>query len=61
MKILQYVHYVYLVMAVLFAYDGIVRLQNGENALLSFLFAAGAVFMFFFRRHFSNKIKSNSK
>jgi hypothetical protein len=48
-------------MAILFVYDGIVRVQNKENAILSFLFAAGAVFMFFFRRHFSEKIKNNTK
>lgn len=57
MKFLRYVHYLYLIMAILFLYDGIVKMQNKENALLSFLFAAVAIFMFFFRRHFSNKIQ----
>ncbi len=61
MKFLQYIHYMYLIMAVLFIYDGIVRVQNNENSILSFLFAAAAVFMFFFRRRFSEKIKNNNK
>jgi len=57
MKILRYVHYLYLVMAILFLYEGIVKMQNQENPIVVFLFAAVAIFMFFFRRHFSNKIQ----
>lgn len=57
MKILRYVHYLYLVMAILFLYEGIVKMQNKENPIVVFLFAAVAVFMFFFRRHFTNKIQ----
>jgi hypothetical protein len=61
MKIFHYVHYLYLVMGVLFIYQGITNVQNGENSIVSFLFAGVAIFMFFFRRHFSNKIKNNTK
>lgn len=57
MKILKYVHYLYLIMALLFLYEGIVKMQNKENPVVVFLFAAVAVFMFFFRRHFINKIQ----
>lgn len=57
MKILRYVHYLYLVMATLFLYEGIVKMQQDENPIVVFLFAAVAIFMFFFRRHFSNKIQ----
>ena len=57
MKFLRYVHYLYLVMAILFIVEGIAKIQKNENALVVFLFAAVAIFMFFFRRHFSNKIQ----
>lgn len=56
MKILQYTHYLYLILFVLFLLDGIDRVQKGENAVVSFLFAAMAVFMFFFRKRFSNRM-----
>ncbi|CAM3508252.1 PEP-CTERM protein-sorting domain-containing protein [Flavobacterium saliperosum] len=61
MKILRYIHYLYLVMAILFLYEGIVKIQHHESPVVVFLFAAVAIFMFFFRRHFSNKFKNNSK
>lgn len=61
MILLKYVHYVYLIMALLFVYDGITKYQNNENPILLFLFAAVALFMFFFRRHFSKKIQDNNK
>jgi len=57
MKMLHYTHYLYLALAVLFLYDAVERLQNGQNSVLSFLFAALAVFMFFFRRRFLNRMK----
>ncbi|WP_154656440.1 hypothetical protein [Flavobacterium suncheonense] len=56
MKILQYTHYLYLILFVLFLLDGIDRVQKDENAVVSFLFAAMAVFMFFFRKKFSNRM-----
>ncbi len=57
MGLLKYVHFLYLVLAVLFIYEGVRRQQAGESYLINFLFAAVAIFMFFFRRHFSNKMK----
>lgn len=57
MGVLKYVHYLYIVVAVLFVYEGVTQLQAGENYIISFLFAAAALFMFFFRRHFSDKMK----
>jgi hypothetical protein len=61
MKIYKYFYYVYLIMAIFFLYDAYVRITENQNSILSFLFAALAIFMFFFRRHFSNKIQNNSK
>ncbi|MEW5676887.1 hypothetical protein ABGT15_11295 [Flavobacterium enshiense] len=56
MKILKFTHYLYLVIALLFLIDAIDKLQNNENAIVSFLFVAVAVFMFFFRRSFLNRM-----
>lgn len=56
MGYLKYMAYIYLVMAVLFAVDGFVKLNDGENAIISFLFAGVGVFMFFFRRNSYKKI-----
>ncbi|MGX7667490.1 hypothetical protein [Flavobacterium pedocola] len=57
MKILQYTHYLYLILAVLFLVDAIDRIQNDKNPVVSFLFTGLAVFMFFFRRRFLNRMK----
>lgn len=57
MGFLRFVHYLYLVLAVLFIYEGVRRMQAGESYVINFLFAAVAIFMFFFRRNFSNKMK----
>ncbi len=40
----------------MFVYDAFERYQNNESYVLSLLFAALAVFMFFFRRKFSNRM-----
>ncbi|WP_313807413.1 hypothetical protein [Flavobacterium sp.] len=56
MKVLQYAHYLYLIIFVMFVYDAFERYQNNESYVLSLLFAALAVFMFFFRRKFSNRM-----
>lgn len=57
MGILRHVHYLYLVVAILFIVEGIVKLRAGESYVVHFLFALAAIFMFFFRRRFSNKMK----
>ena len=62
MGILKYVHYIYLLLAGLFIYDGIIRLNSGEGSpWLSFAFAAAAIFMFFFRKKFSKKMEDRYK
>ena len=56
MSILKNVFYIYIVLALLFFYDGIVRIANNEpHPWLSFLISAGAVLMFFFRRKYSKR------
>lgn len=56
MSILKNVFYIYIVLAVLFFYDGIVRIsKNEDHPWLSFLIGAGAVLMFFFRRKYSKR------
>ncbi|WOD44396.1 hypothetical protein [Hwangdonia lutea] len=62
MKYSKIFQYAYLVFAVLFIYDGILKWGDGTNgAYISFALAALAVFIFFFRRKFAKKIeKSNN-
>ena len=56
MGILKYTQYVYLIAAGFFIYDAIEKMNDGaENYWLSFLIAALAIFMFFFRRKFAKK------
>jgi hypothetical protein len=56
------IHYVYIIFAIMFIYDGIERLQKNEShPWLSFIIAAVAVFMFFFRRKFSKKFEDRYK
>ncbi len=62
MGILKYVHYIYLIIAIAFIYDGFQKLNNNEgNPWLGFAFAAAAIFMFFFRRKFSKKFEDRYK
>ena len=64
MKYSKIFKYAYLVFAVLFIYDTIVKYINlGEIAYPSILLAALAIFMFFFRSRFSKKFENrdNSK
>jgi hypothetical protein len=60
MGYLKYMAYLYLVMAVVFAVDGVVKLNNGENAVISFLFAGVGVFMFFFRKNSYKKFQDRT-
>lgn len=46
----KYTPYLYLVAALFFVFDGIMRIQEGKAPYISFVFVAVAVFMFFFRR-----------
>lgn len=52
---IKYFQYAYLVIAIVMIVDGIKNYSNGESYVMNVLIAVMAVFMFFFRRHFSNK------
>ena len=62
MGYLKYVSFLYIVMAGFFVYSGIMSIIEKENstAIISFAFAAAAVFMFFFRRHFQKKFQDRT-
>jgi len=61
MRLLKFFQYAYLVVAVLFLYKGISQWSEDRNkAYLSFFFAALAVFMFFFRKHFRKKFEDRN-
>lgn len=61
MSYLKIVSYVYLAVAAFFIYDGIMRVLAGENYVISFLFAALAIFMFFFRMKFAKKFQNKKE
>ena len=62
MKLLQFFQYVYLFFAVLFVYDAISNIgKDNSRVIISFVFAALAVFMFFFRKRFRNKFDDRNK
>ncbi|KUJ63287.1 hypothetical protein AR687_03815 [Flavobacteriaceae bacterium CRH] len=62
MSFLKYTHYIYLLIAIAFIYDGITKLDNPENnSWLSFLIAGVSVFMFFFRRKYTKRFDDHYK
>ena len=62
MNYLKYTQYVYILFAVFFIYDGIMKLNEGnDNSTLSFIIAGLAIFMFFFRRKFARKFDDRNK
>jgi uncharacterized membrane protein YjjP (DUF1212 family) len=62
MNYLKYTQYVYILFAAFFIYDGITKLNEGnDNSTLSFIIAGLAVFMFFFRRKFAKKFDDRNK
>ena len=62
MGYLKYTQYVYIAFAVYFIYDGVIKLNEGnENYALSFIIAGMAIFMFFFRRKFVKKFDDRNK
>lgn len=62
MNYLKYTQYVYLVFAIYFTVDGIMKWNESEDKpWLNFMIAAMAVFMFFFRRSFSKRIENRNK
>ena len=63
MNYLKFTQYIYLVFGAYFIYDGITKLNDPStgNPWLSFIIAALAVFMFFFRRKFAKKFDDRNK
>lgn len=62
MNYLKYTQYVYLVFAIYFIVDGIMKWNESEDKpWLHFMIAGMAVFMFFFRRSFSKRIENRNK
>ncbi|MFM9987974.1 hypothetical protein [Flavobacterium sp.] len=62
MNYLKYTQYVYLVAGIIFVYDGFSKLNSGTDMpYLSFILAATAIFMFFFRRKFAKKFDNQDQ
>ncbi|SDX28310.1 hypothetical protein [Aequorivita viscosa] len=61
-KIYKVVEYLYLVMAVFFAYEAINNWsENPTRAYLFLAFVGVSIFMFFFRRNFRKKMEERNK
>lgn len=61
MNYLKYTQYVYLVFALFFIYDGASKMNSGEpTPWVTFIIAAVAIFMFFFRRKFAKKFDDHN-
>lgn len=60
MGYLKYISYLYLVFAVAFLVDGILKVIDGGTYIISFAFAGVALFMFFFRRKYSKKFSDRA-
>lgn len=61
MNFVKFIPYFYIVFALFFIYDAVTKYLNNENYIVSILFAAVAIFMFFFRRRFNNKFKNRQQ
>ena len=61
MNFVKYIPYFYIVFALFFLYDVYLRYTNNENYIISLVFVAVAIFMFFFRRRFNDKLKNRQK
>jgi hypothetical protein len=62
MNYLKFTQYAYLIIAALFIFDGISKINAGNDTpWLSFLIAGMGVFMFFFRRKFAKKFDRDNK
>jgi hypothetical protein len=62
MGYLKYTQYVYILFALFFTYEGIMKLNAGDESYPFYFVIAGmATFMFFFRRRFLNKYNDRNK
>ena len=61
MNYLKYTQYVYLLFCGFFIYDGFSKLNSEQSPWISFMIAAVALFMFFFRRKFAKKFENENK
>ena len=63
MNYLKFTQYAYLIAAVLFAIDAFQNYQEGETnkTIISGIFAAVGVFMFFFRGNYAKKFAERNK
>ena len=62
MNYLKYTQYLYLIVAIVMIVNGFIELNSGtDKVYLSFILAAVAIGMFFFRRKFANKFDNQNK
>ncbi|WP_460217870.1 hypothetical protein [Psychroserpens sp. MEBiC05023] len=62
MKTLKFFQYIYLFFAALFIWDGFSNIGvDNSRVIISFVFAALAIFMFFFRKKFRKKFENRDK
>jgi hypothetical protein len=62
MNYLKFTPYLYLIIGIYLIYDGISNLNNPtETPELRFIFAALAIFMFFFRRKYAQRFEERNK
>lgn len=62
MKYYKYFYWAYLILGLLFIYDGYEKLTGEEGSpYVSFTIAGLAIFMFFFRRNFIKKMEERMK
>jgi hypothetical protein len=62
MNYLKFTQYAYLIAGIIFAYDAFTKWQSEDSSyVLSAIFAAVGVFLFFFRRRFAKKFEDRNK
>lgn len=61
MNYLKFTPYLYLIVAIIFAYEAFTKYQQKEDYILHILVVAVCVFLFFFRRNFAKKFEERNK
>lgn len=62
LKLFKFFQYAYLVFALLFLYDAFTSWnEEGTRRYISLLFAALAIFMFFFRKKFNKRFEDDKQ